>query len=1107
MSRIFPPLTGRSPAYGRPVPGLPPPPPAEGYGAPWPLAGDAMALQAPGGFDFNVQPAPTTILWVDTVNGNDGNSGIGKPAAKATLSAAMALVPADASGYQIIVADGSTLGPFEIQRSGSANTPGGLFSIVTESAGPSRAKIVGNSVAFSCVRMLHDGNPRHHIVVDGFEIDGTLAANGHCLDAEGAYGLHLRNLRCHSAPGGGVALDCVDLVTLTDCQIFDCTTTDFYSGWSVYHPMIWADASLPGYRILIARVMSWGNRYGTGTRTDNHGGQYDDSNTTQEPRAYHPGLGVSYPGRALIWRNIGANNDGAGIRAVYSARVDMLENTCWLNGRDTGRTDTWRGELAAEHCTTDIKIRRNALVCDSSYEADAEAIHVASATGTYGAMSNIVVEENMLWDLGGTNYAYTDGTGAPTISFPTNIAQNPNFTDPQAIAESGDWSRSGIDPDADIIALLDAECVEYWLFNEANGSTILGRKGVADATIESGTALRSQPSLFTGNPAQCTATNGANALRAVVAAGDVPAHQGVLVVYAQRPQASRTWQTFANRDDGFAIVGGWGLAVTAAGEPRAYLRTAGGSQVLLGSAAATFGNVEAIGMSCGAAGQKLWWGNAVVASAAGITDAIGGTSAISLFQGQAGATQMNGAIQLVALFATQAGADTNIPLIVAELKAALLHANADEAGEIAAGGQATVPVLANDFYSGAPTVAIDRQPSLGSAEVVSGDIRITAGSTAGADSLDYTVNASPIARVNFSVSSLPPPGNGEDPAAAFLADPFYNPFNPSCEAHKPIGTGVQHDGDAAASTQSLALLNGITINVATGPFGLWCGAADSSGPVVQVTNRTGAPGANFGDPVNVRFPAGTAHHFDYPADRDGNIAIYDRVAGKWQHIRGYAWNNGSPQGKQYREYGPYDLGHPGAGLSAPQAVGTSASGVAAPFGILRSWEFNNPDIEIEHMLQIVLPRLDGTQILGKSGYFFAGRADGSAYLAGNNGGNIPYGGRLILPASVNIDALGLSAIGQKMARNARRYGWGVVDGGGGAIRADQGIDTALRSQFITYDCPIIWARLRLVTGYVTGGWTITGSNTYTGTTGTVSGSIVGGGAALDNARNTGLTAP
>ena len=102
------------------------------------------------------------------------------------------------------------------------------------------------------------------------------------------------------------------------------------------------------------------------------------------------------------------------------------------------------------------------------------------------------------------------------------------------------------------------------------------------------------------------------------------------------------------------------------------------------------------------------------------------------------------------------------------------------------------------------------------------------------------------------------------------------------------------------------------------------------------------------------------------------------------------------------------LGH---GTRLGQRLGTSASGVAAPFGLLRGHETNTPGHAINHAMQIVLPRQRRLQYHAVAHHRAAGDGPGrhGETDTGNNTGNIPYGGLLALPPTVNLETASASA--------------------------------------------------------------------------------------------------
>ena len=281
-------------------------------------------------------------------------------------------------------------------------------------------------------------------------------------------------------------------------------------------------------------------------------------------------------------------------------------------------------------------------------------------------------------------------------------------------------------------------------------------------------------------------------------------------------------------------------------------------------------------------------------------------------------------------------------------------------------------------------------------------------------------------------------------------DWFYNPFNQHSAHHRSIGTGAIYADESHPAVQDWLKRSQLNINVGDKPHGLFMIDADEDGPVLTVNKRqeTGTSGL----PIVMRFPSGGVN-IDFPDHFDGNITVYDRTIDVFNHLRVYAWNDGSPVAMQYRSYEPDTRGH---GTKLAERIGTSASGVAAPFGILRGWEVKKTDHPIGHALQMVLPRLSTdphVMMLGREVWWPAVGMDGNAYTnADHNTGNIPYGSLWAIPlvskGGPDLDTLGLSEKGKRLAEAIRDYGIYVVDGGGGAIRCDQDFTEALRLELL-----------------------------------------------------------
>jgi hypothetical protein len=221
-----------------------------------------------------------------------------------------------------------------------------------------------------------------------------------------------------------------------------------------------------------------------------------------------------------------------------------------------------------------------------------------------------------------------------------------------------------------------------------------------------------------------------------------------------------------------------------------------------------------------------------------------------------------------------------------------------------------------------------------------------------------------------------------------------------------------------------------------------------------------------GLPVSIRLPREgfrTTIAHNTSGCPDGVVVVYDRVTGKPHQLRQYDWNDGRPTAGQYKTWDMQGLGH---GTRAGQRMGTSASGVAGLFGVLRGFEINTSGHRIEHALRIGLPRKPGCKImLSRQFVLPATSGDNNRTRSGYNTGHIPYGGLMALPPSVDIGRLGLSEPGRRLAAAIQNYGMYASDGGGctaGAIEADQTVSGGVKDQ-LRGDIRKIYPHVRLVT--------------------------------------------
>ena len=279
-------------------------------------------------------------------------------------------------------------------------------------------------------------------------------------------------------------------------------------------------------------------------------------------------------------------------------------------------------------------------------------------------------------------------------------------------------------------------------------------------------------------------------------------------------------------------------------------------------------------------------------------------------------------------------------------------------------------------------------------------------------------------------------------------DWYYNPFNQNSAHHRPIGTGAIYADENHPAVQDWLTRSRLNINVGDRPHGLHTTYADEDGPVLTVNKRqeTGTSGL----PAVMRFPSGGVD-IDFPDHFDGNMTVYDRTTDVWNHLRVYAWNDGNPVAMQYRSYEHNSIGH---GEELAKRVGTSASGVAAPFGILRGWEVKKTGHPIGHAIQIVVPARQAPIMMAREVWWPAVGMDGFAYTTAEyNIGNIPYGSLWAIPpvseGGPDLDTLGLTEKGRRLAQAFRDYGAYVVDDGNHpSIRCDQNFSESLRNELV-----------------------------------------------------------
>lgn len=294
-----------------------------------------------------------------------------------------------------------------------------------------------------------------------------------------------------------------------------------------------------------------------------------------------------------------------------------------------------------------------------------------------------------------------------------------------------------------------------------------------------------------------------------------------------------------------------------------------------------------------------------------------------------------------------------------------------------------------------------------------------------------------------------PLGVAAIPAATCRApiDTFANPFSAASAHHRPIGSGAVF-ADARHPTTLTLLKSGFgNINVDNG----WGTNLYQSAPVDPLTT-VGPAGDNKGLPVTLRVPVGA----DNSDKNDSTVVIVDE-AGIAHSFYQWRWNNGKPTARIHKTW---DTKGPGHGESR---LGTSASGVAGMFGLLRGNEVNTPGYRIEHALQMAMDAKGRCGMMLKNQVVWpAVSTDGFCKDPRYCRGTIPYGALLALPPTVDIGSLKLSEPGQRLAAALRDYGVYVIDNSRcPTIRGDQHINNGVRLAMIK-DMRKLYPLLRMV---------------------------------------------
>lgn len=276
-------------------------------------------------------------------------------------------------------------------------------------------------------------------------------------------------------------------------------------------------------------------------------------------------------------------------------------------------------------------------------------------------------------------------------------------------------------------------------------------------------------------------------------------------------------------------------------------------------------------------------------------------------------------------------------------------------------------------------------------------------------------------------------GSAVGPGASTVGrDPFLWPFAQTSVWNLPVGTGVTYESPGSTITYAFR-------NVTATP---WLNCGDHSHPFYRATYDD--PYATIVDvdhgnavhyayiPASAQIAPGTDKHL-HVLQPDGETIIE-----MWLVTR-----NSSTSYTSYRvEYSDAT----GSGIG-PDA-GTRAYGGSAVGGLIRRWEVDPTDPDytdgvIRHALALAITATMFKYTGGTAGYDSNGYGTSLGYVWPATEqdwdaqyvytGVIPMGTFFIIPKTVNLSALGLSAAGYSVAKAMQDYGGYITDRVGGTI--------------------------------------------------------------------------
>lgn len=163
------------------------------------------------------------------------------------------------------------------------------------------------------------------------------------------------------------------------------------------------------YKWLIRNNVTSGNRTYVIWK---HIGKISDGNGIIIDTNYDPAKGQAFLGRTLIQNNVSYNNGGSGIHAYKARRVDIVNNTAYLNGASPELR--W-GQIFLQR-TDDAKVINNVM-----WARDGQPVNTVSKDIRDKGNTNILRANNVYF-----------GGGSPPIMGEGDVVADPQFVKPSA---------------------------------------------------------------------------------------------------------------------------------------------------------------------------------------------------------------------------------------------------------------------------------------------------------------------------------------------------------------------------------------------------------------------------------------------------------------------------------------------------------------------------------------------------------------------------------------------------------------------------------------------------------------------------------------------------